>query len=98
MFISGDQSSLFTGILPHGYGAPPGGFCFDMNCKDDPIMVSKVFVRFFLHLGTIEKELKAISISFYPKSTLKQIAISSKKYFFNKKNEQLLQGNRRVSD
>jgi hypothetical protein len=48
-------------------------------------MVSKVFVRFFLHLGTIEKELKAISISFYPKSTLKQIAISSKNYFFNKK-------------
>jgi hypothetical protein len=56
MSISGDQSSLFTGILPHGYGAPPGGFCFDMNCKDDPIMVSKVFVRFLFYILALSKK------------------------------------------
>ena len=40
MCILGTQSYLFTGILPHGYGVP-GGFCFDMKCQDQPIMVSK---------------------------------------------------------
>ncbi|UJR26763.1 hypothetical protein I4U23_008078 [Adineta vaga] len=33
----GDQSWLFTGILPNGYGAP-GSFCFDYRCSDNPIM------------------------------------------------------------
>jgi hypothetical protein len=33
------QSWLFTGVLPNGYG-PPGGFCYDFFCRDEPIMVS----------------------------------------------------------
>lgn len=33
----GDSARLFTGILPNGYGPPPG-FCFDQYCGDDPIM------------------------------------------------------------
>ncbi len=33
----GDAAWLFTGVLPNGYG-PPVGFCFDINCRDDPIM------------------------------------------------------------
>lgn len=33
----GEMSQLFTGILPNGYGPPPG-FCFDIYCSDDPIM------------------------------------------------------------
>jgi len=32
------QSWLFTGILPYAY-MPPGGFCFDALCTDQPIMV-----------------------------------------------------------
>ena len=28
----GDAASIFTGILPNGYGAP-SGFCFDDNCR-----------------------------------------------------------------
>ena len=43
MHISGEQSWLFTGILPDGYG-PPGSFCFDYSCGDEPIMVSKKFL------------------------------------------------------
>ena len=35
------QSWLFTGILPHGYGAP-NGFCFDLFCSDAPIIVSSI--------------------------------------------------------
>ncbi|CAF1037159.1 unnamed protein product, partial [Didymodactylos carnosus] len=31
------KSWLFTGLLPNGYG-PPGGFCFDTFCGDQPIM------------------------------------------------------------
>ncbi|CAF3076283.1 unnamed protein product [Rotaria sp. Silwood2] len=33
----GDQSWLFTGVLPNGY-SPPGSFCFDIFCDDPPIM------------------------------------------------------------
>jgi lysosomal alpha-mannosidase len=33
----GDESLLFTGILPNGYG-PPSGFCWDSTCRDEPIM------------------------------------------------------------
>ncbi len=33
------QSWLLAGILPNGYGNM-GPFCFDFNCKDQPIMVS----------------------------------------------------------
>ncbi|KAB7498675.1 Lysosomal alpha-mannosidase, partial [Armadillidium nasatum] len=32
-----DSSWIFTGDLPHHYEAP-SGFCFDINCGDDPIM------------------------------------------------------------
>lgn len=38
----GRQSWLFTGVLPNGYG-PPGWFCFDIFCTDDPIMVISMF-------------------------------------------------------
>ena len=31
------SSTIFTGILPNGYGPPPG-FCFDQFCGDDPFM------------------------------------------------------------
>jgi lysosomal alpha-mannosidase len=34
----GDAATIFTGILPNGYG-PPGGFCWDQYCGDEPIMV-----------------------------------------------------------
>ena len=30
-------AQLFTGVLPNGYGPPPG-FCFDEYCGDEPIM------------------------------------------------------------
>ncbi|KAK3086623.1 hypothetical protein FSP39_021156 [Pinctada imbricata] len=33
----GSQSDLFTGVLYNLYN-PPGGFCFDVTCHDDPIM------------------------------------------------------------
>ena len=33
----GENGTIFTGILPNIYG-PPGGFCFDEKCDDDPIM------------------------------------------------------------
>lgn len=33
-----DKADLFTGVLYNGYG-PPGGFCWDQFCNDDPIMV-----------------------------------------------------------
>lgn len=33
----GEDAQLFTGVLYNGYG-PPSGFCWDINCKDDPIM------------------------------------------------------------
>ena len=34
----GSSTDLFTGVLYSGYG-PPGGFCFDRACADQPIMV-----------------------------------------------------------
>ena len=34
----GDAATIFTGIVPNGYG-PPDGFCFDQYCGDEPIMV-----------------------------------------------------------
>jgi lysosomal alpha-mannosidase len=33
----GPAADLFTGILPNIYSPPPG-FCFDVECNDDPIM------------------------------------------------------------
>jgi lysosomal alpha-mannosidase len=33
----GKQATMFTGVLPNGYG-PPEEFCFDIYCGDDPIM------------------------------------------------------------
>ncbi|OWF45656.1 lysosomal alpha-mannosidase-like [Mizuhopecten yessoensis] len=33
----GKTARLFTGVLYNGYG-PPSGFCWDISCKDDPIM------------------------------------------------------------
>lgn len=33
----GESGRIFTGILPNGYGPPPG-FCFDIYCGDDPMM------------------------------------------------------------
>ncbi|CAH1794207.1 unnamed protein product [Owenia fusiformis] len=33
----GDAANLFTGALYNGYG-PPGGFCWDAGCGDDPVM------------------------------------------------------------
>lgn len=35
----GQQTQIFTGVLYNGYG-PPGGFCFDQFCADQPIMVN----------------------------------------------------------
>lgn len=32
----GESSWLFTGAMYNGYG-PPGGFCFDIFCGDEPI-------------------------------------------------------------
>ena len=32
----GSRSDLFTSVLPNVYW-PPSGFCFDVNCYDDPI-------------------------------------------------------------
>ena len=34
----GDAAKIFTGILPNIY-SPPDGFCFDIYCDDDPIIV-----------------------------------------------------------
>ena len=34
----GQQSWLFTGVLPHSY-SEPFSFCFDILCDDEPIMV-----------------------------------------------------------
>ncbi|XP_033744944.1 lysosomal alpha-mannosidase-like isoform X2 [Pecten maximus] len=33
----GKTAQLFTGVLYNGY-SPPSGFCWDISCKDDPIM------------------------------------------------------------
>ena len=38
VFFPVDKADLFTGVLYNGYG-PPGGFCWDQFCNDDPIMV-----------------------------------------------------------
>ncbi|RXG51006.1 Alpha-mannosidase [Armadillidium vulgare] len=35
--VAGEDSWIFTGVLPHHY-EPPSGFCFDNQCGDDPIM------------------------------------------------------------
>ena len=56
--FTGEQSWLFTGILPHGYGAPDS-FCFDYRCSDNPIMVS-VWTQFYascLILSIIQNDL-----------------------------------------
>ena len=39
--LAAEESELFTGVLYNGYG-PPGGFCFDIHCGDDPIQVGVV--------------------------------------------------------
>ena len=31
------ESELYTEVIVHHYSAPPG-FCFDINCNDEPIM------------------------------------------------------------
>jgi len=36
----GKDSDIFTGVLPNGYN-PPGGFCFDDTCADEPIVDDK---------------------------------------------------------
>ena len=41
--VTGDQSSLFTGVLYNGYG-PPSGFCFDAFCSDEPIRVCLIIL------------------------------------------------------
>jgi lysosomal alpha-mannosidase len=35
----GEESWLFTGIIPTTY-TPPDSFCFDIACQDEPIKVS----------------------------------------------------------
>lgn len=35
--ITGEQSSIFTGIFYDHYSAP-NGFCFDVICKDEPFI------------------------------------------------------------
>jgi lysosomal alpha-mannosidase len=42
-------STIFTGILPNGYG-PPDGFCFDQFCGDDPFMDDKTLEDFNVDL------------------------------------------------
>ena len=32
----GEKSWLFTGVIPRTY-TPPGSFCFDFLCRDEPI-------------------------------------------------------------
>ena len=36
-------SDIFAGVLYTGYG-PPGGFCWDQFCRDDPIQVLIIIV------------------------------------------------------
>ena len=38
-----ELSDIFAGVLYTGYG-PPGGFCFDQKCGDDPIQVQKTCI------------------------------------------------------
>ena len=45
-----EQSWLFTGVLPNGYN-PPGSFCFDILCDDQPIMVSRIFLTNIIHFS-----------------------------------------------
>jgi len=35
----GEESWLFTGVIPRTY-TPPDSFCFDTRCRDEPIKVS----------------------------------------------------------
>lgn len=35
----GEESWLFTGVIPRTYDAP-ASFCFDIRCQDEPIKVS----------------------------------------------------------
>jgi lysosomal alpha-mannosidase len=35
----GEESWLFTGVIPRTY-TPPDSFCFDLFCQDEPIRVS----------------------------------------------------------
>ena len=37
----GSVADIFTGKFYDSYG-PPGGFCFDSGCADEPIMVQKI--------------------------------------------------------
>ena len=45
--ISGDRGSIFTGVLYDHYSAPPG-FCFDVLCRDTPIIVIIPFRHIYL--------------------------------------------------
>lgn len=35
--LTGDSSSIFTGIFYEHYSAP-AGFCFDVQCNDEPFI------------------------------------------------------------
>ena len=36
----GEESWLFTGVIPRTY-TPPDSFCYDFLCQDEPIKVSQ---------------------------------------------------------
>lgn len=37
MILLGSSSNIFTSVLYNHYSAP-NGFCFDINCRNDPII------------------------------------------------------------
>ena len=39
VYLVGEASELFTGVLYNHY-VPPPGFCFDEMCNDEPFMVN----------------------------------------------------------
>ncbi|KAH8287906.1 hypothetical protein KR018_006961, partial [Drosophila ironensis] len=60
------NSEIFTGMLYNHYSAPPG-FCFDINCNDDPIIdgdsydnnVNKRVSDFIEYVQTMSKSFRA---------------------------------------